>query len=428
MSLGKSSLLTFAARIGYFLLQGAAALLLARWLGPEGRGIYALTILVPHIAGMIILLGMNTSSAYFISSGKLSAPQAQTVSYTTILTAGTISFLLLYALSPVYARTYPDVSLSLFRRALLTIPFIALYNGILGILQGKNRFLPYNLIFLANPFFFLFFFALFFLGLHRGLNGAITAWQASFFLTAVIGTIFLTRGGLFQPAGWDRFKEMLRYGFRVCLADLLAFLNYRLDVLLIGFFLGSREVGYYSVAVVLAETLWFLATALATTHFPHFSRKPLSEAGQLLRRAFGIVFWITLMMTIILRLIDALLLKIAFGPAFLPALPALHYLYPGVIALSLAKILSSFISARGRPDIPMWVSLAGVLANLLLNLSLIPSYGIMGAALASTLSYSLMFFLEFIWSIRKTGIPVSAFFKFSPLLPEIYARARSLHR
>ncbi len=107
-------------------------------------------------------------------------------------------------------------------------------------------------------------------------------------------------------------------------------------------------------------------------------------------------------MIAILFLIDYPLVKVLFGAKFLPSVRALRGLYAGVIALSLVKIISSYILSFGKPAVTMRIALAGFVLNLSLNLWWIPKIGILGAALASTAAYGLMLILDLYWLWKKS--------------------------
>ncbi len=402
MSVVRDSALTFAARVVIFVLQGIAALLLARFLGPQGRGLYALIVTLPHVAAMLANLGATPGIAFSVSSGRLKSGKGLALAVLFPLTTGALAVLVLEAAAPLYLRFYPEVPPSLFRLAVLLIPFIAGFNNLLGFFQGTKRFEAFNGLNVANPLIFLAVFVGWTLLHSATISGAIFSWQAGFAGAAVLGFLWArSHSRLDFGLRLDDLRGFLRYSSRISLNEIFTFLNYRLDIFLVGYFLDARAVGLYAVAVVVAETLWFLASSAANVLFPRFAERPLSEAAALLRRAFAAVFWISLLLVVFLWLVDDLLIRAAFGRNFLPSVAALNYLYPGVLALSLYKVLASFMASRGFPGAVVQISGTGVLVNLAANLLLIPRLGIRGAALASSLSYGLMFCGALSWFLRK---------------------------
>jgi len=79
-----------------------------------------------------------------------------------------------------------------------------------------------------------------------------------------------------------------------------------------------------------------------------------------------------------------------YSTEYLPTVKPLQVLLPGVVALAASRVLSHDIAGRGRPILNSYVSVAGLVVNVVLNLSLIPKYGVEGAAWATTASYTTM--------------------------------------
>ena len=261
-------------------------------------------------------------------------------------------------------------------------------------------------IFSCRKFVILISFLLLVIGLNTGIRGAVYSWQIGFVGAVLIALLFLIHSfhiALNVPV--SDLKKMMKYGAKVAGAELLTFLNYRLDIFLVGYFMGAAAVGWYTVAVVVAETLWFLASSISSVLLPNLTERNLCQAQLLLGKAFRIILWTTLFMLFVLLLMDRHLLNLTFGVKFLPSLMPLRYLYPGVLFLSLSKVLSSYILSRGKPNINMRIAFVGVLFNLFFNLWLIPKLGINGAAISSSISYGIMFAGAVLWYRRQNQIP-----------------------
>ena len=397
-SIAKNSLLTFGTRLLMFLVQGVNGLLLARILGPTGRGQYALIILVPTVAALIFNFGLSTSNAYFISSGKISFPKMFGTALLWVSIMGTAGILLTNGLAPIYLKFYPEVPLPLFRLGSAGILLILLFNNSLTLFQGRSDFKRFNLINFLNPLLFLIGFLLLVVFLKFKLTGAIFSYLIGFGGAALAGLFFLLKQA--KPvvhAPVQHLKKIARYSSHVAVAEIVTFLNYRFDMFLVGYFLGAKAVGLYAVAVLIAETLWYLSSSVGTVLLPAFGTMPSNERIAVLTRVLRHIFWISVVMIAILFLIDYPLVKGLFGAKFLPSVLALRGLYAGVIALSLAKIISSYILSLGKPAVTMRIALAGFALNLSLNLWWIPQIGILGAALASTAAYGFMLILDLHW-------------------------------
>ena len=94
-------------------------------------------------------------------------------------------------------------------------------------------------------------------------------------------------------------------------------------------------------------------------------------------------------MAILLALLAVPFIRLFFGAAYLDAVTPLLFLLPGIILGSLSRVLANDIAARGRPELNMYTALIVIIVNIICNLLLIPAMGIAGAALATTIAYSL---------------------------------------
>ena len=399
----KNSFITFSTRLVIFGLQIIIGLLLARLLGPTGRGQYALIILVPTVVALVFNFGLSTSSAYFISSGKIPFRKMFGTVLLWVSIMGTAGILLTNALAPLYLKLYPEVSLPLFRLGTAGILLVLPFANSLTLFQGQSDFKRFNLINFLNPFLFLIGFLLLVVFLKFKLTGAIFSYLIGFGGAALAGILLLLKQG--KPvlhSSLHHLKKIVHYSSRVAVAEIVTFLNYRFDMFLVGYFLGAKAVGLYAVAVLIAETLWYLSSSVGTVLLPAFGAMSSTERLAVLTRVLRHIFWISVLMIAILFLIDYPLVKALFGAKFLPSVRALRGLYAGVIALSLAKIISSYILSLGKPAVTMRIALAGFALNLSLNLWWIPRIGILGAALASTAAYGLMLILDLRWLWKKS--------------------------
>jgi O-antigen/teichoic acid export membrane protein len=103
-------------------------------------------------------------------------------------------------------------------------------------------------------------------------------------------------------------------------------------------------------------------------------------------------------------LLGRLLVRILYSDTFLPAVTPLFLLLPGIFMISLAKILTSDLTARGYPRASMWAGVVAVVSNVISNVVLIPRLQLDGAAISSTISYSLYAVVIVAYFRRVTGV------------------------
>jgi O-antigen/teichoic acid export membrane protein len=228
------------------------------------------------------------------------------------------------------------------------------------------------------------------LGFQLGVRGVILAQLAA--ETAVLLFAFKHFGGV-RPiplVRWDILRPLLTYGLKVYSFTILLYLNYRVDLFLVRDKLDLFQTGLYSAAVTLAEVLWMVPNSLGNVLFPSVARSSGRERDFLTLAVCRSCFWVMVALCGALALTRNLAIHLFFGDRFLASSAALLALLPGILAMSVQFILGTALSGRGRP-LPVTLAAAlGFVVNLLLNLVWIPRYGIVGASLASSVSYTLV--------------------------------------
>jgi O-antigen/teichoic acid export membrane protein len=96
-------------------------------------------------------------------------------------------------------------------------------------------------------------------------------------------------------------------------------------------------------------------------------------------------------------------------PAYIPSLPALFVLLPGVVVFGVTFVANGYLTGIDRVGVTSIVSVVSVVTNIIANLILIPLFGIVGAATASLISYSLSSVLLTIIASRLTETPFHRF-------------------
>ncbi|MGH7395213.1 MAG: polysaccharide biosynthesis C-terminal domain-containing protein, partial [Candidatus Methylomirabilales bacterium] len=161
----------------------------------------------------------------------------------------------------------------------------------------------------------------------------------------------------------------------------------------------------YSLAVMLAEALWLApdATALAAT--PHQVRAGPTEDAAVTLRAARLNVAMTAALSLLLAAVALPLVGQVYGPAFLPAVPALWALLPGIVAMAAQRSCGIVLVKRDRPWLISGLLGLAVGVNVLLNVALIPRWGGVGAAIASSASYGLSAAVFVRWVTKAAGQP-----------------------
>lgn len=380
----------FSTRIISIFLGILTVSLISRLLGPEGKGAYALLLLAPSFLILLGEMGVGMSNVYFIGHRK--HEHSQIASNSLIL--GTCLGSLLVVCFLIYFLIFQPHFLEgltfwpLFI-ATLTIPLSLLAGYFQSILLGQNRIVELSFLALAQGGIFLLFLTVIaLLHVKNPLLYTISAWTMTLGIIALFFIILVHRATPITLSFYPQLlKDSVRFGIKGYLGNLIGALNYRLDLFIVASFLNVAAVGYYSASASLAETLWYLPGAVGTLVFAQTPRLKVEDTNRLTPIICRTTLLATILMTIVLFVFRKPLVLLLFGAPFLPALQSFGILLPGVIALSISKVLGNEIAGRGRPmlnTIAVSVSLA---IDIVLNILFVPTMGIAGAALASTVSY-----------------------------------------
>jgi O-antigen/teichoic acid export membrane protein len=382
----------FATRVVRFVLGFATSFLLARVLGPGGRGAYYLVSLTPTTLANLAQFGLPSAMSFFAGRGR-STRKLQAIAFVLAIGLSVTLLLATLAVLPWLEETIlkaaPD---DLLRLALFSLPFQFLASFAGAILIGRQVMRNYNVILVVQSVLTLVLIVLLVGILGMGVFGAVLANLILAGAAAAATMNELRRMNRDEPEAERRpsirVGELVAYGAKIYPASITSFFSYRADVFLLSALLGDpRPIGLYSLAVSMAELTFFVPDSVSTVFFPHI-------AGSERREADSMAPVVTRFTVLITSLSVIGLIPAAFAavylivPSFSASIPAFLIIMPGIVALSVSKILSSYIGGLGLPLRVALASGAALVLNVVANLILIPIFGFVGAAIASLISYS----------------------------------------
>lgn len=365
------------------------SMITARYIGPEGNGIIAGITVYPILFMAIGSLGIRQSTAYYVGKGlfdeeKIKTTVVQIWFLTTIFSVLVCFFLVRYFSNSGFNLIWVLLGL-------MPIPFSLYITYNSGIFLGKNDIKTFNSINWIPPFIVLLSTLLLVVFFKMGVTGA----MISMIVGPLIMCILLIKKinlwkSLSLKLDLKIFKEMLSLGLIYALSLLVINLNYKVDVLLIDKYSTSYELGIYTKGATITEYLWQIPMLFSTVVFARSatSKNDLEfsyKVSQLLRIScilIGVV-------SIILFLFSKFIITTLYGDQFLPSYQVLNSLLPGVLLLTIYKVLNMDLAGKGKPWVSMIAMLPSLVVNVVLNIILIPKYGAVGSAISSTISYSL---------------------------------------
>lgn len=395
-SFAKDTLITATANVGRLVVGLAVSVVLARGLGPVSKGIYALAVLFPSLIITFINLGIGPATVYLVAKGKY--PLNEILGNNIILSIGLalvgISAGVLIAVF-FGDSLFPEVNRDFLLIALFYVP-LGLFIQQTGsqMLLGMREIKRYNMILFSSELSFLPFLLVLIIAVNAGVTGAILAKMASSLAVCILLYIWSKKaaGSISFRINKDYIRELFSYGSKAYTGNVLGFLNYRVEIFLLGILMPASEIGFYSVSVGSAEKLWILSRSAATVIFPVISaEKDEKKIKSFTPFVCRTVLYSTTLVAVVLAVIARWAIVLLYSEAYSPSANLLRFLLPGIVLLSSSRILSNDIAGRGKPLLNTYVGIFGLIVQVTLNLLLIPSRGAAGAALATSIAYAFLF-------------------------------------
>jgi O-antigen/teichoic acid export membrane protein len=388
----------------------ATSVIIARWLGAQGVGSLAVINISIALGIQLGCAGLPSTNVYLIAQDRSRLGSVWSNALLFGVLAGSAIALLMIAIEKFHPSLFGEVPASLVGIGALSIPFqlVTLLGANVFLGLGRvDRFVLTDavsqLLLLVNALV-----ALILLG--SGLHTLVSFNTAAAALVSVI-VIFTIwhalRTNNESPLKLDAqvFRRMLRSGIKFHVPAVAGIIIFRADLLLVNHFRGATEAGVYAVASQMGNLLMLLPAIIGTLLFPRVASQPDLTGGLTMRATRHTAF---VMLVLCLAAIPlSFALPIVYGSAFKESSLLLLILLPGVYLIGIESVMVQHFNGLGLPAAIPVFWLITVFVNVTLNLILIPSLGAIGAAIVSTLTYSLIFVLVTAYFRHKTGNSLS---------------------
>jgi len=395
---------TLATRLLMIVNSVAAGVIVARWLGAQGVGELAVINVAVTTIVQLGSFGLPSSNTYFIAKDNAHLRTATVNSLLFALLVGSVLALGLCVIASLWPSWFDLVPPRLIRIAAISIPFQLVTLIGLNILLAVGKLREFNLLDLAAQSFVLVNAVLVLVLFGQRLDALVT-WNTatSVLVTVVTASLLVFTGRRVLDSRWRAdvalLRRMITYGLKFHISVLAGAIIFRADLLVVNHFRGPAEAGVYSVATQFSLLLMLLPGVIATLLFPRVTAEQdaRGETTSLVTRHTALIMLVCCLATVPV----SFLLPLVYGRAFADATTLLLILLPGVYLVGLESVLVQHFNALGLPRrIPVYW-LVTLVINLVLVFGLVPRLGARGAAIASTLSYTLIFCLV-AWHFRAS--------------------------
>lgn len=415
--LSKSAFYTLITQIPTQLFGIISGIFITRLLGPEGRGIYAILYTDISLFNTILGFSITTSIIYFLSSKKLSNEKILGVSilFSTISIFLSVLFLSIWLLFPFYTLLFPIGFLkfcyiSWFLLFLILTQITTVYSGFF---QGIKNFKIVNYVSLLNSViniilygfaFLLDYFSIYKIGIFEILYIGL--------IVIIINTIqwHLAYVKNFNYVFSFKFdwnldiKPFFQYMGIGHLSNIINFINYKLAIWVLAFYLDEAKVGIYALAGGLTQMLSFISNPLSQVLLPFLSSEDKAQRLKTFIQFSRVHFTIIFLMAIFGIIIAPFLIPLLYGNDFIEAVILFEIMIFPVVLSCQTRIFGSFLLSDNKVNINLYATIIGLFLTVFSNYFLIKNYGMLGASFASSITYLGIFL--FLYIVLVTSVKI----------------------
>ncbi len=370
-------------------------------LGAFGQGELALYTNFILLSSLLLGAGLPAGIVHFIAARKIEQKQVLSILLTVLFAGFTLLLLALgilqqTALLSTFIPTLFHHNSVWFWLMLLHLLLVLLNIFLSSILQAEGLFSKASYILISGSITLLLLYALRYFaitGIHiPPLNWILLALISSqliqlfFFLRQVYTTnpdylhLEQIQIGAIRP--------LIQFAFLAFMTNLIQFLSYKMDIWFVNYFHGKQLTGIYALGVSLAQMLWLLPSAIQSVLYAfistHTDRQLMIQRTIKTTKQIGLY---AISAGIAGYLLSLYLVPVLFGEEFRESVQCIGLLFIGVVPFCLSMAVSGYFAGTGRVRINLYSAILGFIVCLAADLLLIPSYGILGAAIASSISY-----------------------------------------
>lgn len=399
----------FGSRTADSILGTVVGIILARTLGPHDRGVLALVLLLPSTLMTISKLGITQANVYCVRRQGASVATVASNSLLLGIVLGLGTSMLIWvmrgSLLSTVLRDVPEWALLL---ALWRFPLLLIDNFFCGVLQAINNFSLYNWRTVIGSVLVLGAVIVLRLTLKLDLLTSTLVYSVACTMVVVsllIGTYRLIPFG-WRPE-WRLLNWQIAFGVKSYVQILAMHLLFRLDVYMVAYYLDPAQIAFYSLALHFTEMILEVPQAVGWVVYPRLASLPKEEAHRLTSQACRRTVLLTGLAGIGVIILGPIMVPLWYGQAFAAASRPLAFATIGVVMMSVFTMITRDFTSRNNQAVNIRAGIGALVSNVVLNIFMIPAFGIVGAAISTSISYSLAALMVMIPYRRESGLSFS---------------------
>jgi O-antigen/teichoic acid export membrane protein len=364
---------------------------IARYLGPANYGLLNYTISFVGLFGFIASFGIdNIVNREIIKNHDLKSKIIGTSFYLKLI-GGILAIIAIYVTS--YFTTTDGILLGLIWMFSLTYIFQAF--NIVDIYFQSQVLSKYSIMITIIGTIISTALKIYLITSNSGIIWLTAIYTLETAITAIgFILIFIYKGHKLKEWIFDKKIAImiLKDSWPLMLSSIAIGIYMKIDQVMIKNMIGNQNAGLYAIAVKLSEVWYFLPSIICISIFPaivNAKKVSVELYEKRLKKLYFLMFWLSFLIALFASIFAYPIIYWLFGIQYLGAITALRiYIWAG-ISVSLGIAIGQYLLTENYTKIPLIGNFLGAILNVILNLFLIPKYGIAGAAFATLISYSL---------------------------------------
>ncbi len=376
-------------------------------------GDYTLIMATVSTAVAISALGIPQSIIFYIGKKENnSAELLKNIYILWIAIAGLVCFAIYFFRDWLFNSVLKDVSIEYLKFILILFLVKLIDYYLISFARGHKKFLLYNFKRLIDPFLIL----AIVLGISLFSNISLLNVIYIFVIVSILTTIlllFYLHSHYLKQFSIGKFKlntlkGMVSFGSKSYIQMLIAQFNYQISVYMLAYFMKDSDVALYSISISIATILWFVPNTVGVVLLPTLTSMDSVDKIHKITVAIGRnTIFITIIGLIFLMLLGKTLIHLFYGVQYISSYLPMLIILPGVLFMSLYKILTRNFTSRNKQQISIAAGVSALVINLILNWWLIPVYGINGAALSTSISFIIAGSFLVLFFSKDSNLPIT---------------------
>ncbi len=216
---------------------------------------------------------------------------------------------------------------------------------------------------------------------------------------------------IFKKISFTWITPVLKYSLAALVGNVAYFILYRIDYWFVEYYCTPKALGNYIQVSRVGQLLILPSIILAGTLFPQSSKQVFSFESVIFKRLVWRVAFAYFLVGVFILLFGRRIISLLWGSDYDLMYPALILTVPGIFFLAISYLFSPTFAGKGKVNYNIYISVLSLVVVIVCNFFMVPAWGIIGAAIATTVGFAAMIILYFIFARIKYQFSIGNLFR-----------------